>query len=71
MLQYKIVKFSTVTDQDLEIVINKTVAEGWNFDGMNFAKRDSSKKRLTRLRRLLWPLSSLLTLTTKGLMQRR
>lgn len=44
MLIYKVVELSTVTDQDIEGVINKAVADGWNFDGINFAMRDSSKR---------------------------
>jgi hypothetical protein len=44
MLLYKVVELSTVTDKDVEDVINKAVKDGWNFDGINFAMRDSSKR---------------------------
>ncbi|TAN62474.1 DUF4177 domain-containing protein [bacterium] len=43
-LHYKVVELSTVTDEALERVINDTVKEGWNLDGINFAMRDSSKR---------------------------
>ncbi|MFI5315700.1 MAG: DUF4177 domain-containing protein [Myxococcota bacterium] len=41
---YKVVETSSVTDEVLERIINETVAKGWNFDGMQFAMRDSSKR---------------------------
>ena len=44
MLLYKVVELSTVTDQDIEEAINKTVSDGWNYDGINFVMRDSSKR---------------------------
>lgn len=44
MTEYKIVEVSTVTDEELEEVINTTVKEGWIFDGINFAMRDASKR---------------------------
>ncbi|MCK4739477.1 MAG: DUF4177 domain-containing protein [Deltaproteobacteria bacterium] len=43
-LEYKVVELSVVTDEDLTEVINKTVAKGWVFDGINFAMRDASKR---------------------------
>ena len=43
-LKYKIREVSTVTDEHLELIVNETVAEGWNFDGIQFAMRDSSKR---------------------------
>ncbi len=42
--RYKVVETQTVTDEDLEGIINEWVAEGWVFDGMQFAMRDSSKR---------------------------
>ena len=41
---YKIVETSDVTDVELERILNETTAEGWAFDGMQFAMRDSSKR---------------------------
>ena len=43
-LEFKIVETSSVTDEVLEKLVNETVALGWNFDGMQFAMRDSSKR---------------------------
>ncbi|HEY4715584.1 MAG TPA: DUF4177 domain-containing protein [bacterium] len=44
MLLYKVVETSTVTDQELENVINEWVGKGWRFDGIQFAMRDTSKR---------------------------
>ena len=42
--EYKVVETSTVTDDELERLINETVARGWAFDGIQFAMRESSKR---------------------------
>ncbi len=42
--EYKIVELTTVTDEDLEKVINEWVAKGWVFDNIQFAMRESSKR---------------------------
>lgn len=44
MIEYKVVELSTVTDEDIERAINTRVREGWTYDGMTFAMRDSSKR---------------------------
>lgn len=44
MLAYKVVETSTVTDESLEAIINDYVGQGWQFDGMQFAMRDASKR---------------------------
>lgn len=44
MLQYKVVEVSPVTDEELERAINEWVQKGWNFDGIHFAMRDTSKR---------------------------
>ena len=44
MLKYKIVELSQVSDIDLEQTINDWVAQGWTFDGVQFAMRESSKR---------------------------
>lgn len=41
---YKVVEISTVTDEEIERVINQQVEAGWLFDGMQFAMRESSKR---------------------------
>jgi hypothetical protein len=43
-VEYKVVETSTVTDDELERIINDTVSEGWNLDGVQFAMRESSKR---------------------------
>jgi hypothetical protein len=43
-LEYKFVELSTVTDEEIERVVNQWVQKGWTFDGMQFAMRDSSKR---------------------------
>ena len=44
MVQYKVVETSTVTDEDLERIINELVGQGWAFEGIQFAMRDASKR---------------------------
>jgi hypothetical protein len=41
---YKVVETSTVSEDELERIINEGVAAGWTFDGMQFAMRESSKR---------------------------
>jgi hypothetical protein len=43
-LRYKVVELGTVTDDEIEKVLNEWTAEGWAFDTMQFAMRDSSKR---------------------------
>ena len=43
MLQYKIVETSTVTDDELERIVNEWVETGWVFEGFQFVVRESSK----------------------------
>jgi hypothetical protein len=42
--EYKVVEISTVTDQEIESVLNEWTGKGWTYDGMQFAMRDSSKR---------------------------
>lgn len=44
MLDYKVVELSLVTDDKIEEVVNAWVHQGWAFDGVQFAMRDSSKR---------------------------
>ncbi len=41
---YKVVEVSLVTDEELEVVINRWVKEGWLLDGIHFAMRESSRR---------------------------
>ena len=43
-LEYKVVESSNVEDLELETIINEWVRQGWTFDGMQFAMRESSKR---------------------------
>jgi len=43
-LVYKVVELSEVSDDAIEAVLNEWTAEGWTFDNMQFAMRDSSKR---------------------------
>lgn len=44
MTRYKVVELSTVTDEELERVLNEWTGQGWTLDGVQFAMRDSSKR---------------------------
>lgn len=41
---YKVVEVANVTDEELEKVLNQWTAEGWTFESMHFAMRESSKR---------------------------
>ncbi len=41
---YKVVEVSNVNDEALEEVLNDWVVQGWRFDGLHFAMRESSKR---------------------------
>lgn len=41
---YKVVEIVSVTDLDIEKALNETTAEGWTFESMHFAMRESSKR---------------------------
>ncbi|MGI9432926.1 MAG: DUF4177 domain-containing protein [Myxococcota bacterium] len=43
-IQYKVVETSDVSDVELERILNERTREGWTFDTMQFAMRDSSKR---------------------------
>ena len=42
--RYKVIETQTVTDEDLEEIINERVEEGWTFEGIQFAMRECSKR---------------------------
>jgi len=44
MLKYKVVEISTVSEDMLEETLNEWTAQGWQFDGMQFAMRESHKR---------------------------
>lgn len=44
MLLYKVVEVNSVTEDELENVLNEWTAEGWGFNGMQFAMRESQKR---------------------------
>ena len=44
MTEYRVVEVSTVTDEELTRVLNEHVGRGWQYDGMQFAMRESSKR---------------------------
>jgi len=42
--EYKVVEISTVTDEAIESVINEWVAQGWDYERVQFVVRDSSPR---------------------------
>ena len=44
MVVYKVVETSDVTEDALERILNEWTAQGWRFEMMQFAMRDSSKR---------------------------
>lgn len=43
-ITWKVVELSSVTDIEIEQVLNEWTAEGWTLDNIQFAMRDSSKR---------------------------
>lgn len=43
-LMWKVVELSSVTDVEIERVLNEWTQSGWTFDSIQFAMRDSSKR---------------------------
>jgi len=43
-VEYKVVEISAVTDEAIESVLNEWVAQGWIYDGVQFAVRESSPR---------------------------
>ena len=43
-IRYKVVESSDVSDTEIERILNETTAEGWRFDTLQFAMRESSKR---------------------------
>lgn len=43
-MQYKVVETSSVTQEELETLLNEWTRQGWRLDGIQFAMRESSKR---------------------------
>ena len=43
-LRYKVVETSSVTDEELERILNEWTAQGWTLDGVRFAMSDASRR---------------------------
>lgn len=43
-MQYKVAETSTVTEEELETLLNEWTQKGWRLDGIQFAMRESSKR---------------------------
>jgi hypothetical protein len=43
-LRYKVVETGAVTDEEIESILNEWTGQGWSFDGIQFAMRESSKR---------------------------
>ncbi len=41
---YKVVETSTVTDEEIEKIVNHWVGQGYAFDGIHFVTTDSSRR---------------------------
>jgi len=44
MLTYKVIELGTVTEEAIEETLNEWTASGWNFNGMQFAMLESSRR---------------------------
>jgi hypothetical protein len=44
MLQYKVVELSSVSEETIEEALNDWTRQGWSFDAMQFAMRESSRR---------------------------
>jgi hypothetical protein len=43
-LAWKVVELGSVTDSEIEEVLNEWTGQGWTLDNIQFAMRDSSKR---------------------------
>lgn len=44
MTQYRVVETSTVTDENLTVILNEETRAGWTLDGMQFVPNEGSKR---------------------------
>lgn len=42
--EYHIVELSVVSDDTIEIALNKNISDGWIFDSIHFVVRDASRR---------------------------
>jgi len=42
--EYKVVELATVTDEEIERTLNEWTKQGWSFDSIQFAMRESSRR---------------------------
>ena len=42
--RYKVVETSSVSDEELESILNEWTSRGWTLDNVQFAMRESSKR---------------------------
>lgn len=42
--RWKVIELSTVTEDEIERVLNEWTREGWALEGIRFAMRESSKR---------------------------
>ncbi len=43
-MQYKVVETSTVTDEEIEKIVNEWVGQGYTFSGIHFVTTESSRR---------------------------
>lgn len=43
-VEYKVVETSDVTEESLEKMMNEWTRQGWRFEGLHFAMRESSRR---------------------------
>ncbi len=43
-VRYKVVEISSVTDEEIESVLNEWSPQGWTLESVQFAMRESSKR---------------------------
>jgi hypothetical protein len=43
-LEYRFVESSAVTDEEMTRLVNEWCSQGWNYEGAQFAMRESSKR---------------------------
>ena len=44
MLTYKVIELATVTEETIEETLNEWTSRGWNYNGMQFAMHESSRR---------------------------
>lgn len=44
LMRFKVVETSTVTDDEIERILNEWTAQGWSFSSINFVTAESSRR---------------------------